>query len=105
MSNARRRALYELAASLSAKQGRTIPIFYDLAYELLLHDPNGVNPATADKGSARFEAAAGQHEIVVALGTNSGAAWGIFLCLERLGLAKALLLKGREHYAMPEILG
>jgi DNA-binding transcriptional MocR family regulator len=39
LSNARRRALYELAASLSAQQGRAIPIIYDLAYELLLHDP------------------------------------------------------------------
>jgi len=39
LSNARRRALYEVAASLSRRQGRRIPIFFDLAYEWLLHDP------------------------------------------------------------------
>lgn len=39
LSNRRRRALYEVAAALSRRQNRLIPIFYDLAYELLLHDP------------------------------------------------------------------
>jgi 2-aminoadipate transaminase len=39
LSNRRRRALLDLAAALSRQQGRRIPIFYDLAYELLLHDP------------------------------------------------------------------
>jgi DNA-binding transcriptional MocR family regulator len=39
LSNARRRALYDVAAGLSRRQGRRIPIFFDLAYEWLLHDP------------------------------------------------------------------
>jgi DNA-binding transcriptional MocR family regulator len=39
LSNRRRRALLQLAIRLSRAQGRRIPIFYDLAYELLLHDP------------------------------------------------------------------
>jgi 2-aminoadipate transaminase len=39
LSNARRHALLEVAARLSREQGRKIPIFFDLAYELLLHDP------------------------------------------------------------------
>jgi DNA-binding transcriptional MocR family regulator len=39
LSNARRKALFEVAASLSRRQRRLVPIFYDLAYELLLHDP------------------------------------------------------------------
>jgi DNA-binding transcriptional MocR family regulator len=39
LSNARRRELYEVAARLSRQQGRRIPIVFDLAYELLLHDP------------------------------------------------------------------
>ena len=33
------RALFEVAARCSREQGRPIPIIYDLAYELLLHDP------------------------------------------------------------------
>lgn len=40
LSNRRRRALLDVAARLSRHQGRRIPIFYDLAYELLLHDPD-----------------------------------------------------------------
>jgi DNA-binding transcriptional MocR family regulator len=43
LSNRRRRALLQVAARLSREQGRRIPIFYDLAYELLLHDP-GAEP-------------------------------------------------------------
>ena len=39
LSNRRRRALLGVAARLSREQGRRIPVFYDLAYELLLHDP------------------------------------------------------------------
>jgi DNA-binding transcriptional MocR family regulator len=39
LSNRRRRALLDIAAAMSREQGRLIPIFYDLAYELLLHDP------------------------------------------------------------------
>ncbi len=42
LSNARRRALLDAAAAISQKQNRRIPVFYDLAYELLLHDPAGV---------------------------------------------------------------
>ena len=39
LSNRRRRALYEIAARVSLAQNRSVPIFFDLAYELLLHDP------------------------------------------------------------------
>lgn len=39
LSNARRRALLDVATLESKKQNRRIPVFYDLAYELLLHDP------------------------------------------------------------------
>jgi 2-aminoadipate transaminase len=40
LSNRRRRGVLEVAARLSREQGRRIPIVFDLAYELLLHDPN-----------------------------------------------------------------
>ena len=46
-------------------------------------DPNGTNPAIKDSKSVRFEASKGRHRVVVALCTNKGAAWGIFLRLER----------------------
>ena len=39
LSNGRRRALYDQVAALSHAQNRRIPIFFDLAYEWLMHDP------------------------------------------------------------------
>ena len=39
LSNRRRRALYAVAAETSERLGRRVPIFFDQAYELLVHDP------------------------------------------------------------------
>ena len=51
------------------------------------HDPDGVNPALIDKGRAVVDVGAGVHDVLVALGSNCGKAWGIYLRLERLDLA------------------
>ncbi len=69
------------------------------------HDPDCINPATPSKCPAPFKAAAGTHEIVVALGTNCGAAWGIFLRIERLGIPLRRLASHPETVALPEVLG
>jgi DNA-binding transcriptional MocR family regulator len=63
LSNARRRALYDVAARCSLEQGRRIPIVFDLAYELLLHDPRG----------EAFESALGRDDLDIAyeIGTLS----------------------------------
>lgn len=39
LSNDKKHAIVELAARLSREQGRQIPVFFDQAYELLIHDP------------------------------------------------------------------
>jgi 2-aminoadipate transaminase len=39
LSDARRARLVEIAARLSRQQNRRIPVFFDTAYELLIHDP------------------------------------------------------------------
>ena len=52
----------------------------------LVHDPNGTNPASPDDASPAVQADCGEHEVVVALGSNSGKAWGVFLHLERTDL-------------------
>ncbi len=71
----------------------------------VFHDPKGTNPATPDKGKAVINAAQGDHEAIIALGTNHGAAWGVHLCFERMDVARKLLLMGPEHYVMPKVLG
>ena len=43
-------------------------------------------------------------DLVVALGSNGGKAWGIYLRFERKDVPARLLKKGPEHYAMPELL-
>lgn len=50
----------------------------------VFHDPDGTNPARPDSAAPQFDLAAGDHELVVALGTNGGKAWGIFLRLLRV---------------------
>ncbi len=66
-------------------------------------DDTGTNPAIQDEGEAAFQAEAGEHEIVVMLGTNMGAAWGVFLRLKRTDISKATLKKGPEAFILPEI--
>jgi DNA-binding transcriptional MocR family regulator len=50
LSNARRRALAAVAARLSDEVRRPVPVFFDLAYELLLHDPAAPRFASALPG-------------------------------------------------------
>ncbi|MBU4198844.1 MAG: sialate O-acetylesterase [Verrucomicrobia bacterium] len=47
------------------------------------HDPNGTNPAGQDKAMIPFLASAGQHDILIALASNRGRAWGISLRFSR----------------------
>jgi len=71
----------------------------------LFHDPDGRNPAVPDAKSIDFKASRGAHEIVVALGTNQGKAWGIFLALERKDVPVRLVQKGRDYYTLPRVTG
>ena len=68
------------------------------------HDPAGTNPATPDKAKISFVAKAGTHEMVVALGSNHGRAWGIFLRFLRTDVPARLMRQGPDAYRMPEIL-
>ena len=70
----------------------------------LFCDPKGTNPALPEDAKIPFTAKTGKHEIVIALGSH-GAAWGVFLRLERLGVPLATLRKNLANVAMPEIQG
>ncbi|MCW5978988.1 MAG: pyridoxal phosphate-dependent aminotransferase [Bryobacteraceae bacterium] len=63
LSNCRRRALVEFVAGICRRAGRRIPIFFDQAYEFLLHDP----------AAERFQSAMPDDEldIVYEIGTLS----------------------------------
>jgi len=68
------------------------------------HDPNGANPACRDSARVAFSAPAGTHEVLVALGSNKGQAWGIFLRLERLDVSKKQRVKGASAIVLPRVL-
>ena len=67
----------------------------------VFHDPKGTNPAIPDAKRVRFTAS-GEHEVVVALGSNAGNAWGIFARLERFDVTPSQLAAG--GYAMPVVV-
>ena len=69
------------------------------------HDPNGKNPAVPDKVRVSFVARKGLHEVLVALDSNTGNAWGIYLRFERRDLSRRALAKGPSAYRLPTILG
>ena len=71
--------------------------------KLKYQDPAGVNPAAPTDACVKWQPKPGKHQIVVALGSNNGQAWGVFLRLERLGLSKKLLLAGDGAYVMPSL--
>jgi len=66
-------------------------------------DPQGTNPAIPSKGIFAVEASPGRHNILIALATNGGKAWGIFLRFERTDVTEEMIDKGPEFYQMPEI--
>lgn len=47
LSNPRRQHLVQIASRLSRELGRAVPVFFDTAYELLIHDPQVERPQSA----------------------------------------------------------
>jgi len=90
---------------LAVSLGYDGPIKVWVDGKLKFFDPEGINPAIAGEEQVKFNATRGRHEVMVALGSNSGRAWGIWLAFERLDVPAKLLKKGPEYYAMPKILG
>ena len=68
------------------------------------HDPAGTNPAIPDAARIPLDAAAGMHEVLVALGSNSGKAWGMFLRFRRLDVTARQLKLGPTAYRLPDVL-
>ncbi len=80
------------------------PIKAWLDGEQVAHDPDGINPCLPGKRRVVRALGAGVHELLVALGTNQGRAWGIMVDLERLDVPARILRTGdRSLYRMPVI--
>ena len=100
---------YRTRFDVSEAMGLKIMIGYDGPMKLwfdaqeIAHDPEGTNPALPEQRVVAVQAAAGRHEITVALGTNSGRAWGIFLRMLRTDVSAKQLKAG--GYAMPAVVG
>jgi len=71
----------------------------------IYHDPKASNPAIIDRGVADFNVASGRHQVLIALGSNFGRAYGIFLRFMRRDLSQKVIGLGPESYEMPKILG
>lgn len=73
--------------------------------KVVLHDPNGTNPAIPDDRGIPMKASAGDHRVVIALGSNDGNAWGAFLRFERVGVPRRALIQYGSRPPLPEIIG
>jgi len=69
----------------------------------LFYDSNGKNPGIIDHKRIQFNATPGQHQVIVALGSNHGRAWGIYLRFRRLDVATEKLQLNADAYRLPEI--
>jgi sialate O-acetylesterase len=69
----------------------------------IFSDPDGINPSMPNDAEIGVQATAGAHEILLALESNRGQAWGIFLRFERTdGRRKAN--QQRSELAVPQVL-
>jgi len=88
---------------LAALLGYDGPVKMWIDGKQVFHDPDGTNPAVIDRRRIAMDAAAGDHAVLVALGSNNRAAWGIFLRFERLDVPKNALKLGPGNYVLPAV--
>ncbi len=97
------RLQYAEPMMLAARLGYDGPVKLWLDRKQLFHDPAGTNPGTPDRAYVPFHAGVGCHDVVVALGSNQGRAWGICLRFKRLDVSRQLLRQGPDFYRMPDL--
>ncbi|MCC6424480.1 MAG: sialate O-acetylesterase [Phycisphaerales bacterium] len=94
------------AMKLVMRAGPDGPIKMWIDGREILHYPQGINPAVADTAiSDPFEVKEGKHELVIALGSNHGNAWGMFVRMQRLDLNAEELKNGPTACILPAWLG
>jgi sialate O-acetylesterase len=80
-----------------------VRVWFDGA--LTFFDPNGTNPALPFDASIRLSAGQGMHEVLVALGTNGGRAWGVFIRFERTDVPRGRRGARPADVVLPMVLG
>lgn len=90
---------------LAALLGYDGPLKVWIDGEQVFHDPNGTNPADPSDAKVPFAVSAGSHELVAAIGSNHGNAYGIALRLERLDVTARAFRQGSQVSRMPTIEG
>ena len=80
------------------------PVKVWLDRKTIFCDPKGTNPAKPEDATIPFAVQAGDHEMLMALGSH-GAAWGVFLRLERTDVSARTLRQKLHTVIKPEILG
>lgn len=68
----------------------------------IFHDPEGVNPASPGKAHTDRKTSRGDHELLIALGSNGGGAHGIFLQCERLDVTTTDLKERMRAFPLPD---
>jgi hypothetical protein len=68
------------------------------------YDPRGTNPACPDAAKIPFKATKGMHEILVALDSNAGKAYGIFLRFARLDFSPRMIEEIISTPHLPKII-
>jgi len=70
----------------------------------VLFDPQGVNPALPDDSSTPVHLDEGDHDILIALGSNRLKAWGIFLRFVRTDVSRERILEVPYTFLVPQPL-
>jgi hypothetical protein len=68
----------------------------------LHHEPAAVPPAVPDTIAIPVRLTAGDHEVVIAIGSNHGKTWGFFCRVERTDLHETQLGGDSEELRLPE---
>lgn len=88
---------------LAVHLGYDAPVKVWINGKELFFDPTGRNPASLSKAISKFRTSQGNHQLIIALGTAQGKAWGIFLELERTDVPTRLINKGVGAFRMPQL--
>jgi len=109
-STAPRRVYYHAGFSCAEAMKLILGLGYDgpvkvwLDGRSLFEDPKGTNPMVLDEKMVNFNAAAGEHHLVIGFSTNCGRAWGVGVRIYRKDVPAKEIAAGKLTRPMPVAL-